>query len=269
MSPEMVSAATRPSPLACLSTQHRCTLRNRALRKVSSVPQRATPTTRSTKRAAATPALSKPICQSSDRLERPSSKLRAVGASAASAPTYKKVLVLGGSGYVGSEVCRQLLSRGYTVVSVSRRGTGEVEGVDWRAGDVVADPDVVERILAEGGFDGVMHTIGMLLEGEANKFASGSGSVPTPGSTYDQLEGIMGGFDSPTQFGHPIMYWGGCHEADRTRCCERFRGRVCEDTTARAIAVRVRVGGGGGLDAGIEPNMSLAFLHNALDKHDQ
>ena len=59
------------------------------------------------------------------------------------------------------------------------------------------------------------------------------------------------------------------HEADRTRCCERFRGRVCEDTTARAIAVRVRVGGGGGLDAGIEPNMSLAFLHNALDKHDQ
>ena len=187
MSPEMVSAATRPSPLACLSTQHRCTLRNRALRKVSSVPQRATPTTRSTKRAAATPALSKPICQSSDRLERPSSKLRAVGASAASAPTYKKVLVLGGSGYVGSEVCRQLLSRGYTVVSVSRRGTGEVEGVDWRAGDVVADPDVVERILAEGGFDGVMHTIGMLLEGEANKFASGSGSVPTPGSTYDQV----------------------------------------------------------------------------------
>jgi nucleoside-diphosphate-sugar epimerase len=95
--------------------------------------------------------------------------------------------VLGGTGFVGSEICRLALSRGYAVVSVSRRGQGQVEGVDWRKGDVVKNPDIVNEILSEGGFLGVLHTIGMLLEGDFNKFASGSGSVPTPGTTYDQV----------------------------------------------------------------------------------
>eukprot|EP00242_Pyramimonas_sp_CCMP2087_P008407 CAMPEP_0198213610 /NCGR_PEP_ID=MMETSP1445-20131203/28964_1 /TAXON_ID=36898 /ORGANISM="Pyramimonas sp., Strain CCMP2087" /LENGTH=284 /DNA_ID=CAMNT_0043888277 /DNA_START=225 /DNA_END=1079 /DNA_ORIENTATION=+ len=116
----------------------------------------------------------------------PSLRTRATS-NAAEAATSKKILVLGGTGFVGSEICRLALSRGYAVVSVSRRGQGQVEGVDWRKGDVVKNPDIVNKILSEGSFYGVLHTIGMLLEGDFNKFASGSGSVPTPGTTYDQV----------------------------------------------------------------------------------
>jgi uncharacterized protein YbjT (DUF2867 family) len=39
-----------------------------------------------------------------------------------------KVLVLGGTGFVGTEVCKQALQAGYDVVALSRRGVPEVSG---------------------------------------------------------------------------------------------------------------------------------------------
>ena len=38
-----------------------------------------------------------------------------------------------------------------------------------------------------GNFDGVVHAIGMLFAGKINRFASGSGSIPDPGTTYDKI----------------------------------------------------------------------------------
>ena len=44
------------------------------------------------------------------------------GAPAAAPPPPKRVLVLGGSGFVGREVCRRAIAKGYTVTSISRCG---------------------------------------------------------------------------------------------------------------------------------------------------
>ncbi|CAN0397837.1 unnamed protein product, partial [Ectocarpus sp. 13 AM-2016] len=38
-----------------------------------------------------------------------------------------------------------------------------------------------------GDYDGVVHAVGMLFAGSLNRFASGSGSVPDPGTTYDKI----------------------------------------------------------------------------------
>lgn len=38
-----------------------------------------------------------------------------------------------------------------------------------------------------GQYDGVVHAIGMLFAGSINRFASGSGSIPDPGTTYDKI----------------------------------------------------------------------------------
>jgi len=108
----------------------------------------------------------------------------------------KNVLVLGGTGFVGLQVCRLLKQAGHDVTAVSRRGKPDpnqtdmqgLEGVKWVAADVVANPSVVKQIIEEmGGVDTLVHAIGMLLANDFNQYASGSGSIPTPGSTYDQV----------------------------------------------------------------------------------
>ncbi len=103
----------------------------------------------------------------------------------------RKILLLGGTGFVGGEILKRAVGSGYKVVAVSRRGrpaSSSLSGdlVDWRSGDAT-DPSLVKGILGEGNFYGVIHAVGMLFEGESNKFASGSGSIPTPGSTYDDV----------------------------------------------------------------------------------
>ena len=111
--------------------------------------------------------------------------------------SYKKgrLLVLGGTGFVGSEIAKRGVETGYEVVSVSRRGLPPgglpqgslLERVDWRAGDLVENPETIREILSEGGFVGVVHAVGMLLASDLNAMASGSGSVPSPGATYDAV----------------------------------------------------------------------------------
>jgi hypothetical protein len=57
--------------------------------------------------------------------------------------------------------------------------------VQWVKGDA-SNPAVV-RELVQCNFDGVVHAIGMLLDNKLNRFASGSGSVPDEGATYDRV----------------------------------------------------------------------------------
>ena len=97
----------------------------------------------------------RPPCALSASLLRPRNKrMRSCGSMVTVAGG--RVLVLGGTGFVGSAVCEKALRAGFSVVSVSRRGkpVDGPQGVDWRTGDA-KDPSVARSILAEGGFTAV------------------------------------------------------------------------------------------------------------------
>ena len=112
-----------------------------------------------------------------------------------------KLLVLGGTGFVGREVVKRARKKGFTVVSISRRGklVDETDqSVTWVSGDA-AQPNTVQAVIDDfGPFDGCVHAVGLLLDTESglsalNKYASGSGSSPTSESTYDRVTRQTGG----------------------------------------------------------------------------
>ena len=109
-----------------------------------------------------------------------------------------RVVVLGGTGYVGSRVCRKALERGHSVVSVSRRGapaggggaeadpsSSSSSSITYVAGDVT-DPATVAAALKDA--DAVVHAVGLLFDvttpggGLLNLIVSGSKSRPGEGS---------------------------------------------------------------------------------------
>lgn len=124
-----------------------------------------------------------------------------------SSTTKGKVLVLGGSGFLGGNVAKRAVLEGYSVTSLSRRGRTTTNSntnnnsnpsmeffenkIDYRIGDA-REKKTIESILAEGGYVAVIHCIGLLLDSESglgnyNKFASGSGSIPDTSSTYETI----------------------------------------------------------------------------------
>ena len=79
-----------------------------------------------------------------------------------------KICVLGGSGFIGQEVCRLAVAMGHRVVSVSTRGRPDVdepwvEGVEWIEADVLASNDWAEHL---DGCEAVVHCVGTLIEDE-------------------------------------------------------------------------------------------------------
>jgi len=107
----------------------------------------------------------------------------------------QRLLVLGGSGFVGSEVCRNAVDCGFQVTSLSRRGANpdpkdvRLQQVDWRAGDAT-DKKTVASLVANA--DAVVHAVGLLFDVDSglanfNLIVSGSGSKPGPQSTYDNI----------------------------------------------------------------------------------
>lgn len=109
-----------------------------------------------------------------------------------------KILVLGGTGFLGQEVCQRAVAEGYSVTSLSRRGLPPVldsrdstNQIDYRQGDA-CNIDSIKNILREDGYTAVVHCIGLLFDdasglGKYNTLVSGSGSVPDAGSTYDRI----------------------------------------------------------------------------------
>jgi len=111
------------------------------------------------------------------------------------APVANKLLVIGGNGFVGREVCKNAVKAGYKVTSLSRRGECPKPGdellsqVEWRAGNAL-DKAVVSKMVGEA--DAVVHCIGLLFDVDSglkilNTFTSASGSKPDDSSTYDRI----------------------------------------------------------------------------------
>lgn len=67
------------------------------------------------------------------------------------------LLVVGASGYLGGEVCRQAVAAGRRVVGTYRRAPGMIEGVDWMPLDV-RDRAAVHALLATLRPDAVVNT---------------------------------------------------------------------------------------------------------------
>jgi len=81
----------------------------------------------------------------------------------------KKILVVGGAGYIGSHMVRELLDEGYDPLVFDNLSTGH----DWAVpegrlvrGDL-CDPSALERLFAENRFDAVLHFASFIQVGES------------------------------------------------------------------------------------------------------
>ncbi|KAG0245391.1 hypothetical protein BGW41_000018 [Actinomortierella wolfii] len=87
----------------------------------------------------------------------------------------RKLLVVGGTGGVGLQVCKLAVARGWDVVSLSRRGTPSrldadsktstawMDKVNWAKGDSL-QPSTYQDLIKDT--DAVVHTVGLLLEAD-------------------------------------------------------------------------------------------------------
>lgn len=81
-----------------------------------------------------------------------------------------KVLVLGGAGYIGSHICKQLFQKGHEVVVFDNLSTGHSEAVKWGelvVGDILNQAQCDQVFSEHGPFDLVMHFCARSLVGES------------------------------------------------------------------------------------------------------
>ena len=80
------------------------------------------------------------------------------------------ILVVGGAGYIGSHITKQLLNQNYQVVVLDNLSTGHKEAVDSRAvliqGDLGNREDLA-KVFTQYSIDGVMHFAANSLVGES------------------------------------------------------------------------------------------------------
>ena len=112
-----------------------------------------------------------------------------------------KVLVLGGTGFVGKTFIQAAIKKGFTIVSLSRRGkpdglsetvNNDLDRIIWLKGDAV-DRKVIDDVHKEfGPFDACVHAVGLLFDQHSglkslNVYASGSASLADDDATYDRI----------------------------------------------------------------------------------
>lgn len=79
-----------------------------------------------------------------------------------------KVTVVGGDGFIGSRVCRELVARGATVTSISRRGKPPAGAGDWAKSVRWLAADVLEKDVSKlaAGSEAVVSCLGVILSGD-------------------------------------------------------------------------------------------------------
>ncbi|TGZ80032.1 NAD(P)-binding protein [Ascodesmis nigricans] len=124
------------------------------------------------------------------------------------------LVVVGGSGFLGTRICKLASSRNWTVRSLSRHGEPHwpsptstsiatsarpdwADKVDWRKGDVL-NPDTYRDAIK--GADAVVHSLGILLEADYKGVLQGKEPV---------LKGLMKAFDSARATGRNTIREGG------------------------------------------------------------
>eukprot|EP01031_Cornospumella_fuschlensis_P027352 gene27352-33038_t len=108
-----------------------------------------------------------------------------------------RILVLGGTGFVGSKFIAKAASRGHQIVSISRRAIPSTmnsgsHAISWVKSDLLEHDSILEILPHEQPFDVYVHAVGLLFDSSSgllglNKFASGSGSIPSTTATYDEM----------------------------------------------------------------------------------
>ncbi len=81
----------------------------------------------------------------------------------------KKILVVGGAGYIGSHMVKMLLRQGHHVVTLDNLSTGHrdaVLGGEFIEGDI-ADRELLDELFNQHRFDGVMHFASFIQVGES------------------------------------------------------------------------------------------------------
>lgn len=68
-----------------------------------------------------------------------------------------RILVTGATGFIGTRLCQVLIEQGHTVIGLSRRGSGTVAGVDYRAKDFIDTPSLRDCV---DGMDCIVHLAG-------------------------------------------------------------------------------------------------------------
>ena len=71
-----------------------------------------------------------------------------------------RLVLVGGSGFLGTHVARALLERGHEVLVLSRRGQGPLEGVRYLKGDAAKG----EGLAALAGADAAIYLAGIIRE---------------------------------------------------------------------------------------------------------
>ncbi|KAF8163347.1 mitochondrial protein [Crassisporium funariophilum] len=116
----------------------------------------------------------------------------------------RKILVVGGNGFIGSAVCKAALARGIQVTSVSSSGRpyrtakghspAWTSNVDWQKGDAL-HPQSFANLFSE--VDGVVHTIGTLIEDGLYKTPLKQGNIPALFRTL--FQSAVGGSGNPLE----------------------------------------------------------------------
>ena len=70
------------------------------------------------------------------------------------------ILITGGSGFLGAEVCRQLIARGQKLVNVSHRATPAADVISMQA--EIEEMDSLEKIFQKYSFSAIVHMAAML-----------------------------------------------------------------------------------------------------------
>lgn len=81
----------------------------------------------------------------------------------------KKILVIGGAGYIGSHVQKQLLEEGFKVIVFDNLSTGHtcniLDGAEFINGDIL-DKQAIDKVMSKG-IDGVIHLAAKKAVGES------------------------------------------------------------------------------------------------------